>query len=216
MDNAAAFPQTCGFDRDVIVRLPKVGSNRATSWRLTAAPYGLVDLGRLWYFTSNAALATTFRSERFKFEPTLFHKHTSDKVLEFFLVTQVHNYLYCGYPEITTAFVSFVQKAFKVCKLNHRTFPVMSCKIDQLPDDSFVVTHANKRNTIDITGLRANCNNKWDLPASATDFHYFKQVQRSMLCIGRTMNLVLLNHALPMPCKTLKLFVRQIKRNMPL
>lgn len=47
MDTTAAFLQARGFDREAFVRPPMEETNRFNLWRLTAAAYGLADIGRL-------------------------------------------------------------------------------------------------------------------------------------------------------------------------
>lgn len=43
-------------------------------WKLTAAAYGLVYSGRLWYLTSDSCLTEKFGLTKFKFEPTLYFR----------------------------------------------------------------------------------------------------------------------------------------------
>lgn len=140
MDIAAAFLETRGFNREVFAKPPREEQNRTVLRRLTAAAYKLADSCRLWYSTSNAALNSTFGLTRSRFGSTLYFKRSATQKLDFILVAQVDNYLYCGSSEMMVFFETFFQKKFDVGEPNRNTFLAPGCKIDKLLDGFITVT----------------------------------------------------------------------------
>ena len=57
-------------------------------------------------------------------------------VLEFILVVQVDNYIYCVEKERTDEFEDFLQTKFTVGELERDNFSVIGCEIQTLDDKS--------------------------------------------------------------------------------
>eukprot|EP00171_Calliarthron_tuberculosum_P021088 IDg21088t1 len=96
MDIKAAYLQAQGFERTIYVRPPREEGRSDVLWRLTAAAYGLVDSGRLWYMTSDTTLTEKFGLTKSKFEQTLYYRKDTEGDLVFALATQVDNYIHAG------------------------------------------------------------------------------------------------------------------------
>lgn len=56
MDAEKAYLQANGFSWEIYIRPPKEANDPMALWRLLVPAYGLVDSGRLWYRTNDAAL----------------------------------------------------------------------------------------------------------------------------------------------------------------
>lgn len=84
-------------------------------------------------------------------------------------------------------------------------------KIDQVLDHSIMVIQTDKCHTIDIAGLRRDCNNNRNIPGSTEIYHCFRQKLVQILYIGQVKSLVLLYHVSAVACKTLILYARHQK-----
>jgi len=209
MDITAAFLQARGFDREIYVRPPKEESTRGVYWKLTAAAYGLVDSGRLWYLTSDSALTQKFGLSKSKLEPTLYFRIDPSAGLSFVMVSQVDNYIYCGTPEELDAFEAFLTSEFQVGELKRNNYDVMGCEIRRTKDGQCQITQSLKMGELSDTPLRSTYNDNIHKEiASAKEFTLFKSVIGKMLYIGRVCYPVMLYHASHMATK-----INQLKKH---
>ncbi len=144
MDVTAAFLQARGFNRDIFVRPPREEGAQGVLWKLTAAAYGLVDSGRLWYLTSDSALVNKFKITKSKLENTLYFRRAQTGELCFVLICQVDNYIYAGRPDQIVAFKAFLQTEFEVGELCRQQFNVYGCEFDQHKDKSVTITQQKR------------------------------------------------------------------------
>lgn len=212
MDAEAAFLQARGFSRAVYVRPPKESNDPNGLWLLLAPAYGLADSGRLWYRTNDEALLNNYDLTRSLFEPTMyFHKDDSD-MLDFLLVVQVDNYLYCGTQQELARFEQFLQAHFKIGSLERDQFPVLGCELIQASDGTIDITQKARAASIDTNALNTvSTKGDGDRLATPVEIRSFRSVIGQCLYIGRLTNPVLQYHCSSMASKVSALRARHLK-----
>lgn len=136
---ACSFLQPRGFLCEIYVGPPKKAGEPGVMWQLLAAAYGLADSGRLWYRTNNDALVNAYHLTCSKYEPTLYYHKNASGNLDFVLVVQVDNYLYCGEELELSRFEDFLQGHFKMGSLELDAFPFLGCELVQMPDCTITI-----------------------------------------------------------------------------
>lgn len=98
-------------------------------WNLEIAAYGLTNLGRLWYLTSDNVLISRHRLTRLKLDYTLYFSLDANQHLKFILAIQVDDYMYSGKEIDMKSFKAFFRSTFNVSKLARGSLEIMRCKI---------------------------------------------------------------------------------------
>ena len=180
MDVKTAYLQARGFNRTIYVRPPREENDPTGLWLLLAAAYGLTESGRLWYFTSYAALTKNFGARQSRYEPCLyFLRRDAESLL---VVVQVDDYAYTGTPAIVAEFESFLQGEFNVGSLESNEFEIMGARLTQLPTGAVTLDAKEK---LSATHPCTSDNTKGDRTATATELTDYQSLIGKLLYIGR-------------------------------
>jgi len=204
MDVRAAFLQADGFKRTIFVRPPREQSQPNVYWRLLAPAYGLVDSGRLWYLTSNAALCNEYGLTRSAFEPTLYYDRNDGNSLSLLVVVQVDNYIYTGCEESMKKFEAFLRTAFEIGDIERNSFDIYGASLSRTSDGTAVVDQAHRLSELaDIYSISATvASASGDDMASAASLTKYRSSIGRLLFVGRMTHPVLLRIASTMATKT--------------
>lgn len=108
MDVKAAYLQAKGLNLIIYVRPPREENDPSGLWLLLTAAYGLTESGRLWYFTSYAALTKKFGAKQSSHEKCFYFLHRGPEFL--LIVVQVDDHAYTRTLNIVEEFEAFIQK----------------------------------------------------------------------------------------------------------
>jgi len=213
MDVRAAFLQADGFNRTIYVRPPREEDQRDIYWQLLAAAYGLVDSGRLWYLTSNAALCNEYGLKRSAYESTLYYERNKDGNLELLVVVQVDNYIYTGCNNNMNRFEKFLRAAFEVGEIERNSFDIYGAHLSRNSDGTAVVSQLQRLAELaDIETISASTSSEsGNDVASAANLTKYRSAIGRLLFVGRMTHPVLLRIASTMATKTSALLNHHLK-----
>ena len=120
----AAYLQAKGFGRDIYVFPPQEYPNRTVLRKPTAATYGLVDSGQLWYLTSDSSITETFGAKKSRYKPILYYRLNDYGDPSFLLVPEVDNYIYCGTESEIKWFEKFLHEEYQLSEFEQNTFQI--------------------------------------------------------------------------------------------
>jgi len=227
MDIRAAFLQALGFNRTIYVRPPKEEGDSGLLWKLLAAAYGLVDSGRLWYLTSNAALCDLFGLVRSKYEPTLYFSRNKKSQLDFIVVVQVDNYIYAGTESRMADFEKFLRDCFEVGEISRNNFEFYGATVTRLENRTVIIDQNSKLQ--ELSELDLDSGNKSERSgndlATEAEMKKYRRAIGKILFVGRMSHPALLRIASTMATKVsmlqshhlkdLQAQVKQALRNAP-
>jgi len=213
MDITAAYLQAKGFEREIFVRPPAQENHSNHIWKLTKAAYGLADSGRLWYLTSDSAIVEKFGATRSKLEPTLYYSKNKEGNLSFLMVAQVDNYIYAGDQDNLKKFETFLHSEFDVGELEHESFKVFGCEINQMENYSITITQNAKMLELPNKLYRESIaqNRSGNDLATPKEITSYKSAIGKLLFIGRITQPIFLRIASHMATKTKKLLLHHLK-----
>lgn len=213
MDVRAAFLQADGFSRTIFVRPPREEQQPHVLWKLLSPAYGLVDSGRLWYLTSNAALCKEYGLTRSVYEPTLYFGRNKSENLSLLVVVQVDNYIYTGSNSEMSNFESFLRAAFDVGEISHNCFDIYGATLRRTDDGTVVVNQDQKLDNlsrIDLNLPKSSVKNGNDI-ASPDELTLYRNAIGQCLFVGRMSHPVLLRISSMMATKTSSLRKHHLK-----
>lgn len=142
--------------------------------------------------TNDEALINNYSLVRYKFEPTLYFHKSDNGDLDFLLVVQVDNYLYCGDEAELANFEKFLQAHFRIGSLAQDSYLVLGCELVQANDGSIRIMQKARTASIETNTLTSTVSRRdGDRVATPTEIKAFRSVIGQFLYAGRLTDPVL-------------------------
>lgn len=118
------------------VVLPSDENLLGTLWKLELTVYGLADLGRWWYHTSNDVLINRCGLTWSKLNYTLYYSYGKAQQLKFNLAVLVNEYMNTSTDAEMKLFEAFLGSTSNASKFARGMLELMGCKASRHPDGS--------------------------------------------------------------------------------